>query len=116
MWLFAATVVKRVHLSTSISLPLAAFFMWLVRLAYLSLEADFTNAAVVYGALDALTPLSIIAGAICLFETMEATRVRLMNSKFQNNVVEHVLGSPAVNTFFDNSGTRLAARGWRLRT
>jgi lactate permease len=75
-FLVATTVIHKIHLSTSISLPLAAFFMWIVRMAYLDLIPAFTNAAVVYGALDALTPLSIIAGAIILFETMEVTKVR----------------------------------------
>jgi hypothetical protein len=74
-FLVVTTVVPRVRLKTSLSLPLAAVMMWVIRLAYLRLDAAFTNAAVLFGMLDALTPLSIVAGAICLFETMEETQV-----------------------------------------
>jgi lactate permease len=72
----ATTIIQRIRLPTSVSLPLAALLMWIVRLAYFNLDVAFTNAAVVYGALAALTPLSIFAGAAVLFETMKATKVR----------------------------------------
>lgn len=74
-FLITTTLVKRVHMDTSRSLPLAAVFMWVIRLAYLKLDPLYTNAAVVYGLFNALTPLSIIAGAICLFQAMEQTKV-----------------------------------------
>lgn len=47
--------------------------MWLVRLMYLGSDPLLTCAAVVLGLHEALTPLGIMAGAITLFETMEAT-------------------------------------------
>jgi hypothetical protein len=65
--------VKRHPMSTTRSLPSAALFMWLVRLMYLGSDPLLTSAAVVLGLHEALTPLSIIAGTMMLFETMEAT-------------------------------------------
>ena len=64
---------KKQPLPTTTSLPTAAFFMYLVRLMYLKSDPLLTNAAVILGFHEALTPLSIMAGAITLFETMEAT-------------------------------------------
>ena len=58
---------------TSLSLPFAALTMFLIRLMYYGLDPLLTAASVVLGLHEALTPLSIMAGAICLFETMEAT-------------------------------------------
>jgi lactate permease len=64
---------KKQPLPTTTSLPTAAFFMYLVRVMYLKSDPLLTNAAVILGFHEALTPLSIMAGAITLFETMEAT-------------------------------------------
>jgi len=47
--------------------------MWLFRLSYLGLDPNYTNAAAIYGAFEAFVPLSIIAGSILLFATMETT-------------------------------------------
>lgn len=58
---------------TTRSLPMAAIFMFLVRLMYLGSDPLLAAASVVFGLFEALTPLSIMAGAITLFETMEAT-------------------------------------------
>ena len=73
--LLFTTISKRFYMRTAHSLPLAALFMWIIRLAYFKLPSSYTNAAIVYGLLDALTPLSIIAGAITLFQAMEKTKV-----------------------------------------
>jgi len=59
---------------TTKSLPLAAFLMVLVRLMYLGSDALLVCGSVVKGVHEAITPLTIMAGAICLFETMEVTR------------------------------------------
>jgi hypothetical protein len=72
IFLLYATI-KPNPMPTTRSLPLAALFMWLVRLMYLESDPLLTSAAVVLGLHEALTPLSIMAGAIMLFETMEAT-------------------------------------------
>jgi L-lactate permease len=58
---------------TTQSLPVAAFLMFLVRTAYLGSDPLQTCSAVLQGILEAWTPLSIMAGAIMLFESMEAT-------------------------------------------
>lgn len=71
-FLIVATI-KPNPMATTSSLPLAAFLMYLVRLMYLGSDPLQTNAAVILGLHEALTPLSIMAGAITLFETMEAT-------------------------------------------
>jgi hypothetical protein len=76
VFLVVTTLWRPVRLSTTTSLPLAALTMWFIRLAYLKLDANFTNSAVIYGLFDALKTLSIITGAICLFQSMEATMVR----------------------------------------
>jgi lactate permease len=67
------TLVKRIALPTRVSLPLAAGAMALIRLAYLSSPPALVASCVVSGLLEALTPLSIIAGAILLFQTMDHT-------------------------------------------
>jgi hypothetical protein len=74
-FLVVVTVVKPLRLKTSVSLPLSAAILYIIRLAYFGLDPNFTNATVIYGLLDTLTPLSIITGAICLFEAMEETEV-----------------------------------------
>lgn len=71
--LVVTVTVPSFTLPTTVSLPLAAFLMFLVRLAYLGSDPLLTTAAVILGFLEALIPLSIMAGAICLFETMEST-------------------------------------------
>ncbi|KAL3941982.1 MAG: hypothetical protein SGBAC_003756 [Bacillariaceae sp.] len=59
--------------ATSFSLPFAALCMFLVRTMYLAGDPLLAAACVILGLLEALTPLSIIAGAMMLFETMEST-------------------------------------------
>jgi hypothetical protein len=63
--------VKRNPLSTTVSLPTAALLLFLVRTMYLADDPLLACGAVLLGILDAFTPLSIMAGAITLFETME---------------------------------------------
>jgi L-lactate permease len=64
---------KAKPIPTTLSLPIAAMILWWIRLAYLRLDVIQTCAAVILGFHEALTPISITAGAITLFETMEAT-------------------------------------------
>jgi L-lactate permease len=59
---------------TTVSLPMSALIMFLVRLMYLGSNPLLTSACVVLGIHEAITPLSVMGGAIFLFETMEATR------------------------------------------
>ena len=76
LFLVAATVppfgIKA--MPTTKSLPLSALFMLLVRLMYLGSDPLLVCASVIKGVHEAITPLTIMAGAICLFETMEVTR------------------------------------------
>lgn len=62
------TLIKWIQLPTKISLPVAAIFMWCIRLMYFSAPPNFVSALVVSGFFEALTPLSIIFGAILLFQ------------------------------------------------
>ena len=68
-----AVTIKPNPMPTTRSLPTAAFLMYLVRLMYLGSDPILTNGAVILGFHEALTPLSITAGAMTLFESMEAT-------------------------------------------
>ena len=61
-------------LSTTKSLPTSALLMYLVRLMYLGSDPLLVSGSVIKGIYEAITPLTIMAGAIMLFETMEATR------------------------------------------
>lgn len=72
IFLLVATLKPR-PLPTTASLPLSAACMWVVRLAYLEADALEVTAQALAGVLDALTPLSIVAGSIFLFESMEST-------------------------------------------
>lgn len=72
MFLVYATI-KPKPLPTTMSLPLAALMMYIVRLAYLQSDPLLTTGSVILGLHEAITPLSIMAGAITLFESMEAT-------------------------------------------
>lgn len=71
--LLIVVTIKPNPMPTTQSLPLAAFLMYLVRLVYLSSDPVLTHGAIVLGLLEAWTPLSIMAGAITLFESMEAS-------------------------------------------
>jgi hypothetical protein len=65
--------VKKNPLSTTISLPTAALLLFLVRTMYLGSDPLLACGAMLLGILEAFTPLSIIAGAMTLFETMETS-------------------------------------------
>lgn len=65
--------VKSNPLPTASSLPLSALLLYLIRLMYLGSDPLLVTAAIVKGLHEALTPLSIMSGAILLFETMEST-------------------------------------------
>ncbi|WIA11159.1 hypothetical protein OEZ85_011296 [Tetradesmus obliquus] len=74
VFLIVVTMVKQLLLPTSVSLPVAAAMLAFIRLAYLSTPTVLVAACVVGGLLEALTPLSIITGAIMLFQTMQHTK------------------------------------------
>jgi lactate permease len=66
--------VKNNPWSTTLSLPFAAFMMFMTRLMYYGSDVILTCGSVVLGLHEALSPITIIAGAMLLFETMEATK------------------------------------------
>ena len=66
--------IKPNPLPTTQSLPLAALWLFLVRTMYLGLDPLLTCGSVLLGLHEALTPLSIMAGAITLFESMESSK------------------------------------------
>lgn len=67
------SVVKPNPMQSTISLPLSAVLMFLIKLVYLEASSHDTNASVAMGVLQALTPVSIVAGAIFLFDCMESS-------------------------------------------
>lgn len=71
--LILTVTVPRIQLPTTTSLPLSAALLFLIRLTYLDSDPLLTCSAVILGLIESLTPLSIMAGAIFLFETMQAT-------------------------------------------
>eukprot|EP00124_Ichthyophonus_hoferi_P001413 Ihof_evm2s73 gene=Ihof_evmTU2s73 len=71
--LVVVTVIPRPWKST-FSLPFSAAMMYVIRLAYLGAVPANASASIIAGALDTMTPISIVAGAIILFETMTYTR------------------------------------------
>lgn len=58
---------------TTVSLPTAAIMLLIIRLAYFQSDPVLVGGAVISGLHEALTPLSIMAGAVALFESMETT-------------------------------------------
>ena len=60
-------------LSTMFSLPLSAIFLLLIRLMYLKSNPILCFGSVTLGIHEALVPLSMMFGAILLFEKMEQT-------------------------------------------
>ena len=72
LFLVIATIKPR-PLPTTLSLPISAALLYIIRLVYLSDDPLLATASVILGLHEAFTPLSIIGGAMLLFETMEAT-------------------------------------------
>lgn len=62
---------KKVPMPSVRALPLAAAVAYGVRLVWFETEANVVNATVVEGLLVALTPVSIVFGAVFFFRTME---------------------------------------------
>lgn len=74
--LLLTTLLRRLSLPSGTSLPAAAALLAFIRLAYFSCPPVLVAGSVLKGVLEALTPLSVIYGAILLFETMQHTMVR----------------------------------------
>ena len=74
---------------SSKALPLSALVAYIVVLLVFKQDAKLVNANVISGALLALTPLSIIAGAIFLFKCMEITGALAILRKSLDGVSEN---------------------------
>ena len=66
-------MVKKNSMASSRALPLSACLIYLVVIFVFQFDATLVHASVISGLLLALTPLSIVAGAIYLFKCMEDT-------------------------------------------
>mmetsp|Transcript_9382 Transcript_9382/g.22801 ORF Transcript_9382/g.22801 Transcript_9382/m.22801 type:complete len:164 (-) Transcript_9382:43-534(-) len=66
--------VKKCPWPTTKSLPFAALMLFLIRLMYYGIDPILTCGSVILGMHEAIAPITIIAGAMTLFETMEATK------------------------------------------
>ncbi|HKE88609.1 MAG TPA: L-lactate permease [Vicinamibacterales bacterium] len=69
-----------------ISLPFAAALVYFLALVHFRLDANLVNATVVNGALAALTPISIIWGAILLSQTMRQSGAERIISEWLKGV------------------------------
>jgi lactate permease len=68
-----AVTLKPNPLPTTISLPASAVILFLIRVMYLASDPLLVTSSVIAGLHEAMSPLTIMFGAILLFETMEAT-------------------------------------------
>jgi lactate permease len=62
---------KKKGLPSTVAFALAALLTYLVRISYFKTSPNLANAAVVNGLLQALTPISIVFGAILFFVALE---------------------------------------------
>lgn len=87
--LLITLMVKKNPMPSSKALPLSALVAYIVVLLVFKQDARLVNANVISGALLALTPLSIIAGAIFLFKCMEITGALAILRKALDGVSEN---------------------------
>jgi len=82
-------VIKPHPIRSTVSLGLSATMMFFLKLAYLSSNPLIACASVIKGCLQALVPVSIVAGAIFLFDAMESARclawMRIAMKKITND-------------------------------
>jgi lactate permease len=62
---------KKNGLPSTVAFALAALLTYLVRISYFETSPNLAHAAVVNGLLQALTPISIVIGAILFFVALE---------------------------------------------
>jgi lactate permease len=65
---------KKKSIPSTIALPISAAIVYIVHLIYFASDPNLVNATVVKGSLGALTPITIIWGAILLTKTMQHGR------------------------------------------
>jgi lactate permease len=90
-FLLVVTLIPR-PLPTTTSLPLSALICWLIRIAYFSASPNAVTAQAFSGALAAVTPVTIVAGAIFLFESMDsASCILWMRFQMQRLTAGHAV-------------------------
>jgi lactate permease len=77
---------KKKSWPSHISLPFAAALVYCITLVHFQLDPNLVNATVVNGALSALTPISIIWGAILLSQTMRRSGAERIISEWLKRV------------------------------
>ncbi|MDJ0830624.1 MAG: L-lactate permease [Desulfobacterales bacterium] len=77
---------KKNSVPSNVALPLAALMVYALKLVYFGSDPNLMNATVVKGALEALTPISIIWGAIILFKTMDLSGQQAVVNRWLNQV------------------------------
>lgn len=80
---------KKNSMPSHAALPLVALLLYLVMLIVFEYDPNLIHATVVKGLLVAWTPILIVAGAIFLFRTMEATGALTTISNWLNNISEN---------------------------
>lgn len=80
---------KKNSMPSSKALPLSALVLYLIMLIVFQQDANLIHANVVKGLLVAWTPITIIAGAIFLFRTMEFTGSLAVIRQWLNTVSEN---------------------------
>lgn len=79
-------MVKKDSMPAAQALPLCALVAYLVVLGIFRQPWVLANASVIHGALLALTPISIVAGAVFLFKTMDLTGAITTLNAWMNHV------------------------------
>lgn len=83
---------KRNSLSSSLALPLAAFVLFGFKWIYFKDDLIILHAATIHGLLTALTPISIVWGAILLFKTMEISGSLVTVREWLNHITSNKIG------------------------
>ena len=77
---------KKNSVPSNVALPLTALMVYVLKLVYFASEPNLINATVIKGALDALTPITIIWGAILLFKTMDLSGQQAVVNRWLDNI------------------------------
>lgn len=83
---------KKRSLPASRALPFVALLLYILKLTYFRTDLKTVHAATVEGLLTALTPISIVFGAILLFKTMENSGGLSVLRMWLNQVTQNKIG------------------------
>lgn len=89
IFLLIFSMTKRLPMPSARALPLAALIAYAIQLMWFGSDARLVHAAVVSGVLMALTPISIVWGAIFLFRTMEISGAMETIRQWLNNITRN---------------------------